>query len=212
MNVSAVSRFFALLTVAADASVLVALVVVALAPTSPQARQRLERLRTAVTPYALPLAWAVALTCTLGSLYYSEVAHFTPCKLCWYQRIGMYPLAVILGIAALRRDLSIRRYAVPLALLTAVISSYHYLLQRFPTITSVSCDPTAPCTVTWVWQLHFISIPFMALSGFAFISVLLGLVRPNRAGVTEGPDQERSDRGRTEVDFVSAAPAPDGGS
>jgi disulfide bond formation protein DsbB len=212
MNVSVLSRFFALLTVAADAGVLVALVVAALAPTSPRARARFERLRTAVTPYALPLAWAVALTCTLGSLYYSEMAHFMPCELCWYQRIGMYPLAVILGIATVRRDLSIRRYVVPLTLLTSVISVYHYLLQRLPSITSLSCDPTNPCTVTWVWQFHFISIPFMALSGFGAITALLALARPNRAEALQGPDDERSGRGRTEDDLVTVAPAPDSGS
>lgn len=131
-------------------------------------------IRDSYGEYALFLAWLVALTATLGSLYYSEVANFTPCKLCWYQRIAMYPMSIILGIAAFTRDVRIRRYSLPIVSIGAAISAYHYLLHRFPSLESgASCDPVAPCTVTWVWEFHFISIPFMALSGFAAIAVLL---------------------------------------
>jgi disulfide bond formation protein DsbB len=107
------------------------------------------------------------------------VANFVPCKLCWFQRIAMYPLAVILGVAAFKKDHSVLRYAVPVAAIGASISTYHYLLERFPQMAwSASCDPTAPCTVVWIWQFHFISIPFMAPSGFAAIVALLLWARP----------------------------------
>ena len=97
MNVTVFSRFFALLTVTADVIVLLALLLTALSPWSDASRDRFQRFRDFFGPHAVLLAWLVALTCTLGSLYYSERAHFIPCKLCWYQRIGMYPLVVILG-------------------------------------------------------------------------------------------------------------------
>ena len=178
------SRFFALLTVAANLMVLGAVVLLLAARRSPAAAGIKAEVRELLRTYALPLAWLVALTATLGSLYYSEVANFVPCKLCWYQRIAMYPLVVILGIAAIRRDIDVRRYAVPMAGVGAAISIFHYFLQRFPALTSASCDPTTPCTSTWVWQFHFISIPFMALSGFALIATLL-LMAPGQPKASE---------------------------
>jgi disulfide bond formation protein DsbB len=117
----------------------------------------------------------VAAAATLGSLYYSEIAHYVPCDYCWYQRIAMYPLALILGIAAFRDDRSITRYAVPLAAAGGLISGYHYLIQQFPDLSTGSCSAAAPCTATWVWEFGFVSIPFMALSCFAAIVALLSI-------------------------------------
>lgn len=124
---------------------------------------------------ALPLAAAVALVATAGSLYYSEIADFVPCRYCWFQRIFMYPLAVILPIAALRRDAAVRWYAAPLAVAGGGFSIYHYLLQRYPTLAGAgSCDVLAPCTAAYVWRYEFVSIPYMAGSGFLFILAALG--------------------------------------
>jgi disulfide bond formation protein DsbB len=139
---------------------------------------RLARMRDDLADAALPLALAVAATCTAGSLYYSEVAGFTPCKLCWFQRICMYPLVVLLGVAVLRRDRAVRAYALPLSLLGGAVSIYHYQLQRFPSQASAVCSVDAPCTAREVDQFGFITIPFMALCGFALISVLLIGLRP----------------------------------
>ena len=72
----------------------------------------------------------------------------------------MYPLAVILGaLAALRRDTSIRFYAVPVAAIGLVISIYHYLLERFPDSVTTACTDDVPCETVWVWKFHFLSIP-----------------------------------------------------
>jgi disulfide bond formation protein DsbB len=166
--------FFALLTVVALAGV-VALNALRLAAHSDGAGGRL--LHT-VASAALPLAWLVALTCTLGSLYFSEVANFEPCKLCWFQRIFMYPLAIILGIAALRRDRGIRWYALPLAGVGICLSAYHYLIERFPDLDAVSCSAATPCTFVWFEKFGFVTLPFMALSGFALILTLLTLPTP----------------------------------
>jgi disulfide bond formation protein DsbB len=175
MNVDTMATLFALLTVIAVAAV-IAIALLALAGRDGFSSTK-DVVWETLGPSALWLAFLVALTATLGSLYLSEVAHFVPCKLCWYQRIAMYPLVPILGIAAWKRDTGVARYAIPLALIGAAISIYHYQLERFPNQASVSCSAEAPCTVVWIWKFHFVSIPFMALSAFALIVALVLVAR-----------------------------------
>lgn len=135
--------------------------------------------RAAVAPVALWLAAAVAVTATAGSLYFSEVAHYVPCRLCWFQRVGMYPLAVITPIAALRRDRAAGRwYVVPLALLALPVSIYHYLLERFPSWGAGGCDPDVPCSLVWFEEFGFITLPLMAGIGFVCIAALGLVSRP----------------------------------
>jgi hypothetical protein len=119
------------------------------------------------------LAWLVATSSTVGSLVYSEVYHLEPCRLCWYQRIAMYPLALMLGIAVWKRDGSVRRYALPLAAVGAAIAAYHYALQTFPGLDTGACSAGVPCTAKYVNEFGFVSIPFMALAGFVAV---IGLV------------------------------------
>src|SRR5690606_41728358 len=133
------------------------------------------RVVEAVGPAALPLAALVAVVATLGSLYYSEIADFPPCRLCWFQRIGMYPLAVVLPIATWRRDRQVRWYALPLAVAGGAVSIYHVLVERFPSLESGSCEITYPCSIIWVERLGYMTIPTMALSGFAIVALLLAL-------------------------------------
>jgi disulfide bond formation protein DsbB len=194
MSVHTMSLFFALLTVGANAFVLVAAGLAVAARSSERAAARLERFRSAIGDSTLVLACVVAVVATLGSLYLSEIAHFVPCPLCWYQRIAMYPLAVLLAIAAFRSDFGIRRYVVPLAAIGSVLSIYHYQLERFPSQASVACSAEVPCTVVWIWRFHYISIPFMALSAFALIVTLL-LLGPSEREAGEDPDttEERTE-------------------
>ena len=126
-----------------------------------------------ISPYALWMAWVVALAATLGSLIYSEVIHFLPCRLCWCQRIAMYPMSVILLIGAIRKDMAAKIYALPFALGGLAISIWHYLTQTFPNLEGGSCDPTNPCSAKYVDVFGFISIPFMAGTAFTLIAVLL---------------------------------------
>ena len=175
MKVDTMATLFALLTVVAIAAV-AAVALLAVAGRDGFSSTR-DTVWETLGPSALWLAFLVALTATLGSLYLSEVAHFVPCKLCWYQRIAMYPLVPILAIAAWKRDVSVVRYVVPLAVIGAAISIYHYQLERFPSQASVSCSADAPCTVVWIWKFHFVSIPLMALSGFALIVALVLVAR-----------------------------------
>lgn len=83
-------------------------------------------------------AWIVSLTATLGSLYFSEIRKFIPCELCWYQRIMMYPLVLILGIATFQGDARVKKYVLPMAVIGAGISLMHYMEQKFPDSTALN--------------------------------------------------------------------------
>ncbi len=171
MTLVAVATFLGLLAIAA---VLVDLVALAWAGLGGSAARR--ALRTTLAPYAVPAAALVAVTAMAGSLYFSDVAHLEPCTLCWYQRIAMYPLALLLVVAAIRRDAGIRRYVLALAGIGAVISAYHVAVQRLPGLPTTSCSLTSPCSAIQVQVLGFISIPVLALAAFVTIVVLMGLL------------------------------------
>lgn len=127
--------------------------------------------------FGLYLAWLVAITATLGSLYFSEVRAFVPCPLCWYQRVLMYPLVILLGIASFYGDRSVIRYALPLSLLGGAVALYHYLLQKVPGLAPPAlCRVGVPCTAEYINLLGFITIPFLALVAFTMISAILGLL------------------------------------
>ena len=134
-------------------------------------------LRDTIGPQALALAAVIALVATLGSLYLSEVANYRPCRLCWFQRYAMYPLVPVLGLLLWRPVRALRPLAFVLAGAGAVIATYHVLLERYPSLGSDVCDPTNPCTLVWFRHFGYLTIPGMALSGFAAIGVLLVLSR-----------------------------------
>jgi disulfide bond formation protein DsbB len=134
---------------------------------------RLASLRATMSGSGTALAGAVAVVAMGASLWFSKGAHFPPCELCWYQRIAMYPLAVVLPMAAWRNDRSIRPYAIVLASIGLMVSAWHNLIETFPSIDSGACDPSNPCTLRWVEGLGFWTIPRMA--AVAFILVLTAL-------------------------------------
>lgn len=128
------------------------------------------------------LAWVVSVVATLGSLYFSEVRLFVPCTLCWYQRILMYPLAILLAIASYRQDRGVVKYALPLSVLGIAVSGFHYLEQKVPWISSSAvCRSGVPCDVQYINWLGFITIPLLSLVAFGIITVLLVQVRRARA-------------------------------
>lgn len=123
---------------------------------------------------ALFLSFIIGLTATLGSLYLSESRMFTPCKLCWFQRIFMYPMPIILGVALFKKARDVAMYVIPLAVTGGLIAIYHYYLQINP-------EPFAPCTTvgfsvscseTFFAYFGFITIPWMSFSAFILIFVL----------------------------------------
>ena len=117
--------------------------------------------------------WIICMITTgamVGSLYFSENVGCAPCKLCWYQRIAMFSIAIISFAAALRNDKNIARYTIVLAPIGLVVSTYHYLLEWFPTLETNVCSLDVPCTAVWFRELGFVTLCFMA--GCAFITVI----------------------------------------
>ena len=181
MEVETVTTFFALLAVLGIAFLVVLLAVVVVTKAKGEIPPSLVSLREALGSTALKFGFAVAAVCMSGSLYLSEVAKFPPCNMCWYQRIAMYPMVVLMGVAALRRDSSIKWYSVPLGLIGVSLSTYHYLIERFPDQVAHACTEDIPCSTVWIWKFHFLSIPAMAGIGFLLIVALSLLATPQRS-------------------------------
>ena len=139
---------------------------------------RFGEVRAALAGSGPALGAVVAVLATAASLWFSEGAGFPPCDLCWYQRIAMYPLAVLLPLAAARRDARIRLYGIVLAGLGLTVSAWHNFIETFPHRDPGGCDPANPCTVRWVEGLGFWTIPRMAALSFVLIIVVLALDRP----------------------------------
>ena len=167
MSIDSVTLFFAMLAVALQ----IAIGVTALGCAVSGSFRR--SVAAAVGPLALWAGASIATVSTFGSLYLSEVAKFTPCKLCWYQRVAMYPAALLLVIAAVRSDGAVRRFVAPLVVVGGLVSTYHVLLERFPNLESGSCDPDNPCSLIWFEKFGYVTIPVMALTGFAGVVTAL---------------------------------------
>ena len=179
MTVDDVTLFFALLAVVCQIGVAWLLFLSIGARLSPAIAQARETVLDTFAPHAFTLAWLVAAVATAGSLYLSEVANFVPCRLCWLQRFAMYPLAVVLAVVAWRRWVAARWAVLAVAVVGGSISTWHILIENFPSLeSSTSCDPDNPCSIIWVRRLGYLTIPTMALSGFAMIAALMLIARP----------------------------------
>jgi disulfide bond formation protein DsbB len=128
---------------------------------------------------ALPyIAWITALLSAAGSLFFSEVMQLPPCSLCWFQRVAMYPLVIIVGTAIVARDSNFKIYSLPLALIGLGIAVYHNLLYYGVIPETVApCEEGVPCNAVQLELLGFITIPLMGLAAFAVISACLLLYR-----------------------------------
>jgi disulfide bond formation protein DsbB len=124
--------------------------------------------------YSPFLAFAVALTALLGSLYFEAIG-FAPCVLCWYQRILMYPLALILLVGMLKRDQGVFDYVLPFSVLGMGVSSYHYLIQMGVINHPALCSVGVPCNLRDPIYFGFVTIPLMTLVAFAFITLVMAL-------------------------------------
>jgi disulfide bond formation protein DsbB len=137
--------------------------------------------------YGLYLAWIVSVVAVGGSLYLSEVMAFTPCKLCWIQRIFMYPLVLLLGRAAYRDDRKLIGYVLPLSIIGGLFSLYHYAEQKIPGLADLlPCTQGVPCNEDYLDWFGVITIPLMALAAFILITLFLWLAR-------KGSDQSENE-------------------
>lgn len=128
---------------------------------------------------AIKIAFIVALIATCGSLFYSNFAGFTPCNLCWFQRIFMYPEVVLLGLALLKHEDGIVDSIMALAVIGWVISVYNNYIY-YKHISSVFCTALEPCTTSRVIEFGYITIPMMALTAFSAIIMLLAYKKYGR--------------------------------
>ena len=128
--------------------------------------------------YAGYVAFGMALIATLSSLFLSEILHWTPCVLCWYQRIAMYPLVIITGVGVVRRTNEWPIVALIIGGIGWVIALYHSLLQW-----GIISESLAPCvegvscvTRHGVW-FGFITIPFLSFVAFSIIIAMSVVAR-----------------------------------
>lgn len=159
-------------------------------------RPRAAAVHRAVAGAAPVLALGVAATATAGSLYFSEVAGYVPCTLCWYQRIAMYSSAMILLVSVVMRDRAVAPYVLTLGLVGLVVSGYHYVVEWNPRLESNVCTIDVPCTTIWFREFGFMTLPFLAGCGFVALVSLMSAVIGG-----EGPASMTVGTGRsTDVD------------
>jgi disulfide bond formation protein DsbB len=129
--------------------------------------------------HGILLGALVALGAMLGSLYYSEIVGFPVCKLCWLQRIAIYPLALILGLAWWRDDREIWRYAVPIAGFGVFFAIWHYLLQKTGSeLFSCGTDPSAvSCGIQYINEFGYITFPLMGITTLVLAGTLAFIAR-----------------------------------
>jgi disulfide bond formation protein DsbB len=177
MGYDIITHAYAVLALIADGLVLLVFMGFVLTRTSAASRATWGRFRDSVSPFALPFAWIVAMLAMLGSLYLSQIVNLVPCEFCWFQRICMYPLTLLLGIAAFRGDLKIaKRYFLPMSIVGALLAIYHYQLEHIkgePTV----CGAAVPCNQAAFNIFGFISVPFLSMAAFLLITTLILLAR-----------------------------------
>jgi disulfide bond formation protein DsbB len=124
--------------------------------------------------YSVYIAWGISLVALVGSLYYSEVMNLPPCVLCWYQRICIYPLVIILGVGIWFKNRQIYLYALPLSIIAFLVGVYHNLLYyNILPESAAPCVAGISCTARLVELFGFLTIPAQALIASTLITLLL---------------------------------------
>ncbi|HKI92238.1 MAG TPA: disulfide bond formation protein B [Gaiellaceae bacterium] len=143
-----------------------------------------DLIRAALWGYELWAAFVVAAVATGGSLFFSQFAGFVPCELCWFQRICMYPLALLTLFLAFHGDNRAARYLVPFPIVGAGVSIYHLLVENHVVATPAACQFGAGCTVKWINEFGYMTIPTLALTGFVLLTGFLALAASGGADDT----------------------------
>ncbi len=134
-------------------------------------------------------AFVVAVTALLGSLYFSQIRHFTPCTLCWAQRIAMYPLTPVLGFMLITRNRALAYLVLLGSLLGQGISTYHYLLQKTTLLTAAdTCGGGVPCGLIYIDWWGIVTIPLLAMCAFMLVTVGMAVYLVQPAPVHQGVD------------------------
>ena len=191
MSTATLSQFFAILSLLTWAGTVITITLAVVRHFAPDSGP--ARFLDDLGGMSLWLGWLVAAVTMSGSLYYSiGPPQFIPCELCWYQRICLYPMAVIMLVAAVRRDRRVWTYVVPVLTVGAALAIYHTQLQAYPKQQSF-CPTVTPCTTRYVWEFGFVSLPFMSLAASCFIITMVLLARatdPDRDVVDDDIDED----------------------
>lgn len=137
--------------------------------------------------HGILLAFLVALASVLGSLYYSEIVLFEPCRYCWFQRIFMYPQVVLLGMALYRKSKEIIPYSMALAIIGALFGFRHYLLQMSQNTSGIdNCLQAggASCSEAYFLYLGYITIAMLSLTAFLMVITFLMLSKHHKENVS----------------------------
>jgi disulfide bond formation protein DsbB len=122
--------------------------------------------------------WLIASTSALGSLFFSEVMGFAPCILCWYQRIAVFPLVLILPMGLFPFDANAAKFALPLTLAGLLTAVYHNLVYAGLMPQSIQpCTQGVPCTEKYIELFGFVSIPLLSLLALSAMTALLIIVK-----------------------------------
>jgi disulfide bond formation protein DsbB len=140
-------------------------------------RRLLDAVRHAAWGYELWLAFLVSASATAGSLFYSEIAGYVPCELCWFQRICMYPLSILTLLMALANDHRAARYLLPLPIVGGGLAFYHMLVERGVVAQTEACTISAPggCATKWIDYFGYMTIPTITFTAFALVFAFLVL-------------------------------------
>jgi disulfide bond formation protein DsbB len=158
-------------------------------------RGPLNGLRSLLWGYELWGGFVVAAIATGGSLFFSEIANFIPCELCWYQRICMYPLSFLLLVLALRGDNRFARYLIVFPVFGAGVSIYHILIENGAIHEPPACiiGGAIGCSTKWINEFGYMTIPTLALTAFLLLIGFLVLASTEESDVpaTLPADAER---------------------
>jgi len=127
-----------------------------------------------VKQYGLFFAWFIALVAMLSTLLAEYILHWPVCPLCWYQRICIYPLVILLGMAAFKNEKTIIPYALPFPVMGFLFAAYQYCEQMIPGFAPIDfCTQGVPCNTIHLQLLGFITIPFLSMVACGMILALL---------------------------------------
>ena len=124
------------------------------------------------------ICWLLATTSTMGSVFFSHVMEFAPCVLCWYQRICLFPLVILLAVGLFSFDKSVVKYTLPLVIAGWLTAFYHTLLYAGIIPKSIQpCTQGVSCTEEYINLFGFITIPMLSLLSFSMIMALLIILK-----------------------------------
>ncbi len=144
-----------------------------------QSREWARKTLAKIGSHGLTIGFIVALTSVVLSLVYSDIIGYEPCKLCWIQRIFLYPQVIILGLALWKKTKDAAMYCLTLSGVGALIALYHFYGQSINPSVLPACDATgaASCAVRYFVEFGYITIPMMSLTAFILIIAFMLLAK-----------------------------------